>query len=466
MRFSSLFFSSILSLGSTQSDSDMPEGDLLELQQLFQEFSSFYGKEYDSSNEVAFRFETFSKNYEMIKNTNEKKNFYKLGVNQFADMSVNEFASMYDNPDAAAPLNAADFDPVSQVPIYNPTMNLKDIHSEKFIDWRLTRCFGVVKNQGSCNSCWAFAANALMEVMTCVSKQIDDSFKANDVENKALPHEYVPEDLDASKLDLVLPRSRNSVIPSSDIDDRYVALSEQFLLDCNVNDHEKPQNEQNFRCLGGMAANAIRFSSSEGGFFSQEKYPYTEVPTSCSSSERSQDFIKMKEITAVEENNLLLDNEIVNVESTVAAVRAALKFSPVGISICSNTTVFIHYESGIMHDEGEACNKEELRQRALHAVMIVGYAEEVITNMDGSVELLPYFVIRNSHSHTWGEGGYGRIRAVDPPVAAGGEDKKKSEDLSDLGWRMRPFAWVKRSNASFKMDAVEADETVLAVVSV
>jgi|ERR1712136_725500 len=54
-----------------------------------------YLKVYNDINEESVRFENFKTNVGIIRATNAKNLTYKLGVNQFADLTQDEFAATY-----------------------------------------------------------------------------------------------------------------------------------------------------------------------------------------------------------------------------------------------------------------------------------------------------------------------------------------------------------------------------------
>ena len=60
-----------------------------EKQQAFVQFIAKYGKTYASKTDMGTRFEIFSENYDVIKQHNSQENeAYKMGVNQFTDLSA------------------------------------------------------------------------------------------------------------------------------------------------------------------------------------------------------------------------------------------------------------------------------------------------------------------------------------------------------------------------------------------
>ncbi|XP_064981750.1 oryzain gamma chain-like [Musa acuminata AAA Group] len=117
----------------------------------FARFARRYGKSYGSAEEILKRFAVFSENLEFIRSTNRKGLPYRLGINQFADMTWEEFR--------ASRLGAAQ----------NCSATLKGNHRmtdealPETKDWRDDGIVSPVKNQGHCGSCWTFSTTGALE---------------------------------------------------------------------------------------------------------------------------------------------------------------------------------------------------------------------------------------------------------------------------------------------------------------
>lgn len=68
-----------------------------EKQQAFMQFLAKYGKTYASKSDMGSRFEIFSANYDKIQAHNSQSDAFKMGVNQFTDLTVEEMHSLYSN---------------------------------------------------------------------------------------------------------------------------------------------------------------------------------------------------------------------------------------------------------------------------------------------------------------------------------------------------------------------------------
>lgn len=117
----------------------------------FARFAHKYGKRYESAEEINRRFGVFKESLKMIRSHNKKGLPYKLGVNEFADMTWNEFQKhrLGAAQNCSATLKGSLKRTNSIVP--------------ETKDWREAGIVSPVKNQGSCGSCWTFSTTGALE---------------------------------------------------------------------------------------------------------------------------------------------------------------------------------------------------------------------------------------------------------------------------------------------------------------
>ncbi|XP_055911642.1 procathepsin L-like [Eupeodes corollae] len=159
-------------------------------------------------------------------------------------------------------------------------------------------------------------------------------------------------------------RKTNSLIP----------LSEQNLIDCS-------SDFGNTGCSGGYQEYGFEYIIQNKGVAKSDPYPYKMQDDKCKYNKNTKG-ADMKAFAVIEPGN----------EEKMKEIIATL--GPLACSMNAATESFVLYKEGIYDDE--ECNKEDVN----HSVLVVGY---------GSENGKDYWIVKNSWTDKWGEGGYGRI---------------------------------------------------------
>ena len=128
----------------------------LTIDQEFDTWASVYGRQYQTEDEKAFRFQIYQKNRDTVITHNAEYeqgvHSFNLELNDHADKTNSEYRKQMLGFSSDAALTAS------------TTYNAPNGTAPASWDWRDTKnVVGAVKNQGSCGSCWAFSAVATME---------------------------------------------------------------------------------------------------------------------------------------------------------------------------------------------------------------------------------------------------------------------------------------------------------------
>ncbi|ALC42822.1 CG6357 [Drosophila busckii] len=178
-------------------------------------FKQQFQKVYKSPAEELMRKLNFEKKVRQIEEHNKRfhngEESYEMGINQYSDMSYEEFA------EKVTPQLNPEEHVVNEQTTYQPSGRAVP----DSIDWRTRGAVTPVKNQGTCGSCYTFAAAAAMEGAYYLKT--------------------------------------GSLYP----------LSEQNLLDCTT---VSPYS--NMGCNGGWASRSLQYIVNNGGIDYEYYYPY------------------------------------------------------------------------------------------------------------------------------------------------------------------------------------------------
>eukprot|EP00825_Cyclidium_porcatum_P049861 TRINITY_DN870_c0_g1_i2.p1 TRINITY_DN870_c0_g1~~TRINITY_DN870_c0_g1_i2.p1 ORF type:complete len:354 (-),score=77.75 TRINITY_DN870_c0_g1_i2:182-1243(-) len=212
-----------------------------EASQMFQLWKQQNFKSYGGEWEESFRFIMFQNNLVTIDRLNNEQSDAQFAPNKFADLSPEEFAALY--------LTQIDIETIPKH--YSTKKNMVFSPAPDSFDWTTQGVVNAAKDQGQCNSQFAFTAVASLESEWAIT-------------NKVL-----------------------------------YDLAEQQLVDCDTKDSG---------CNGGLFQNAFTYIADAGGVMLTTDYQYTGQQGTCQ-------FDKTKVAVQIESyQDLEADNEVAMVD--------------------------------------------------------------------------------------------------------------------------------------------------------
>lgn len=126
---------------------------------MFYEFLEKFNKNYRSLKELEVRFNIFTTNlHNIVKHNQDVTQNFTMGINQFSDLTSEEFKNIYIGHHLS----------LDKFGCYLYSLNTSNKVADS-IDWTTKGVVNLVRDQGQCGSCWAFATTANAESVWAIS---------------------------------------------------------------------------------------------------------------------------------------------------------------------------------------------------------------------------------------------------------------------------------------------------------
>ena len=134
---------------------------LTEVDYLYMDYVTRFGKSYGTRAEFEFRKQIFAKTQKTVEEWNRRKEAtHELGHNEFSDMTADERK------------RKLGFRPISEAEMNeNVSENLEVANIPASVNWLTAGAVNPVQDQGQCGSCWAFSAIGAIEGAHYVAKK-------------------------------------------------------------------------------------------------------------------------------------------------------------------------------------------------------------------------------------------------------------------------------------------------------
>jgi cathepsin H len=315
----------------------------LRLDARFSRWQEKHGKFYEDPLEYEHRLDVFTRNAQRVTKHNEA---HAEGFASYAMTLDTPFADVTDDEFRSTHLmESQNCSATTTTATSGETDFLTATKGDipKSFDWRARGVITPIKDQKSCGSCWTFSTTGTLEAHTCIQS------------------------------------------PGFDCS-TWTGLAEQQLLDC-------AGGFNNFGCNGGLPSQAFEYIRYAGGIDLEASYDYkAKDGKQCLANPEffGATVSQVYNISSGDEDDLVRAIGLVGPVSVAYDVSPDFRFYSHGVYDSFNATT----NSTMCKSDPQSVN---------HAVVAVGYGE---TEGSDEIPSVPYYIVRNSWSTSWGMEGY------------------------------------------------------------